>query len=74
MKEIFLAKFSEVFDENGRIKCCGREKCKELIQSAIDFLDSDRGLGIPREKLGNINTGVINESTIKVIHEYALSH
>ena len=41
--------YDEVFDSNGNVKLCGREKCKKLIDACknaykgVDFGDSETG-------------------------------
>lgn len=32
--KVFKNLFNEVFDHNGKVTLCGREKCKELIRAA----------------------------------------
>ena len=55
--------YDEVFDYNGDIKPCGREKCKNLIL-AFEEISNTKG------KFGDANTGMMNTEAIK---EYAYS-
>lgn len=52
-----LEKYERVFDENGNVKACGREACKDLI-SACEQLKPD-------VDFGNKDTGVMNVENIK---------
>jgi len=58
MKNIQIIKlYTEIFDKNGEIKPCGRDKCKKLImllseaEPSIDF--------------GNAETGFMNVDNIR---------
>lgn len=73
-KELFLEKYNEVFDEDDNIKCCGRNKCIELIEAAQDFLRSDNCIGIPLENLGSTQTGVLNKNNIFALHDYIVNN
>jgi hypothetical protein len=54
-----LEKYKKVFDEDGEIRLCGREACKDLIMACeekyaqIDF--------------GNTQTGMMNVENIKKV-------
>lgn len=60
LNDEFLKTYDEVFDENGCIRNCGREKCKKLINIA-NMLD-------PSAKYGDSNSGMINEYFMKQLH------
>ncbi len=49
--------YQEVFNEDGTIKLCGREKCSELIEALSGKY--------PEEDFGNKKTGMINVEKIK---------
>lgn len=49
--------YVEVFDENGNVRLCGREKCKELIMVCqLKWPDID---------FGDITSGFMNVDNIK---------
>ena len=48
----FKEAFEAVFDENGNVKLCGRETCKQLIKACTDLE--------PRTYFGNPITGQLN--------------
>lgn len=50
--------YSEVFNDDGSIKVCGRDKCKHLISCLSDMY--------PDKYFGDVNTGFLN---IKAIRE-----
>ena len=52
MKEEFKNLYNEVFDNNGKVKNCGREKCKKLIL-ICEKMD-------PNTIYGNKNTGFMD--------------
>ena len=54
-------KYDEVFDEDGKIKACGREKCKDLIQVCTMIA--------PMGIYGDQKTGFLNEEGIKKVKE-----
>lgn len=56
LEEMLLVVYDEVFDENGNVKACGREKCLELIEicSEID----------PFNYYGDSKQGFLNEANI----------
>jgi hypothetical protein len=58
----------EVFNENGEIKSCGRDKCKELIRVAKEFAASGR-YGDDFTDFGNEDTGFLNVKTMKAFKE-----
>lgn len=49
--------YNEVFDENGNVQLCGREKCKELIMACQ--------LVWPDIDFGDLNSGFMNVDKIK---------
>jgi hypothetical protein len=49
--------YNEVFDENGNVKLCGREKCKELIMAC--------NLKWPDIDFGDLTSGFMNIEKIK---------
>ena len=57
----FIKAYEEVFDENGNIKVCGRNACKNLI-SIAEMTD-------PATNYGNKNTGFINTENMKKLYE-----
>lgn len=57
MKQRFLGLYDLVFDENGNIKACGREVCKELIVLANQIEKN--------VKHGDETTGMMEVDTIK---------
>lgn len=56
----FIKLYNEVIDNNGNIKVCGRDKCKELIEIS-DKLDKNT-------YYGNIDTGMLNIEALKALH------
>lgn len=60
-KEEIKKMYSEVFDENGQVKLCGREKCKDLI-SAMSQL-------FPNVDFGSLKTGFMNVENMKIYKE-----
>jgi hypothetical protein len=62
IENIILEKYNEIFDEKGRVKLCGREKCIEFIE----LLSSN----YPGINFGNKETGMMNVSNI---NEFMLS-
>lgn len=58
--------YDEIFTDNGDIKSCGREKCKELIA----LLETT----YPNIDFGNKNTGFMNVKNIKEIINTILSN
>lgn len=61
--ERFKELYPEVIDENGSIKVCGREKCKELIKLA-HFITGKLNT------YGDHNTGCLNRD--KIIELYTI--
>lgn len=57
MKEKLKTVITEVFNENGEIRPCGREKCKELISLASQIY--------PKINFGDPNTGIMNMDAMK---------
>jgi len=57
MKQRFLGLYDLAFDENGNIKACGREVCKELIVLANQIEKN--------VKHGDETTGMMDVDTIK---------
>ena len=49
----------EVIDQNGNMRACGREKCKELILVLNDMY--------PNVDFGNPETGFVNQ---KMLYQY----
>lgn len=65
----FLNLYNEVFDQDGEIMVCGRDKCKNLIYQA-DKLE-------PQKSHGDLNTGYMKVQAIKNLKErycYAKDH
>ena len=56
----FIKLYNEVIDNNGNVKVCGRDKCKELIEIS-DKIDKNT-------YYGNINTGMLNIEALKTLH------
>lgn len=52
--------YNRVFDENGEIKLCGREACKELIR-ACEEMTGEVG------KFGSTETGFMEPEAIKAL-------
>jgi hypothetical protein len=50
-------KYEKVFDENGNIKACGRDACKDLIRECTNKW--------PDIDFGNADTGMMNVENIK---------
>ena len=63
--EKFKHVFNEVFDKNGNITACGRQKCKELIAAANDVNDLDVN---DSKYYGDIETGRLNIENVKKLH------
>ena len=51
--EIFKQQFEKVFDEEGNVKACGREACKELI-NMCKVQDSQTDFGDPMTGMMNV--------------------
>ena len=60
MKSEFLKKYNEVFNEDGTVKLCGREKCKNLI-IACEVLSKN----VTEGHFGNAVTGMMNIKNIQ---------
>lgn len=52
-----MEKYNKVFDENGDIKACGRDACKQLILACMEKW--------PDIDFGNPETGIMNVENIK---------
>lgn len=52
----FFELYDRCIDENGHVKACGRDACKDLLRYFSDF-------EYP-EKYGNIQTGMLNTEEI----------
>lgn len=60
MVKEFLSCYSEVFNEDGSQKACGREKCIKLIEVAEKLCPEE-----PAGKFGSTNTGMMNIVNLK---------
>lgn len=65
MKDLVL-KYNKVFDENGNIKACGRENCKDLIK-AIHAV-SDKIVG--DEEMGIMRVDILKKEYKKLVKGY----
>lgn len=61
-KKDFLNKYDEVFNEDGSIKLCGREKCKDLIIAAMALSNNSN-----TNYFGNEKTGMMNVPNIQTL-------
>lgn len=61
----FTRLYSEVIDNSGNVKACGRDKCKELIEIS-DKLDKNT-------YHGNIDTGMLHIDALKVLYNKVLN-
>lgn len=59
-KEDFSNIYEEVFNSDGSVKLCGREKCKDLIIACM-VLSSNNNKGY----FGNPDTGMMNVGNIQ---------
>ena len=59
-KNEFKEKYDAVFNENGSIKLCGREKCKDLVIACMVL--SKKGT---KNYFGNPDTGMMNVENIQ---------
>lgn len=59
-KNEFKEKYDAVFDENGSVKLCGREKCKDLVVACMVL--SKNG---SKNYFGNPDTGMMNVDNIQ---------
>lgn len=59
--EQLLKTYNQVFDVNGNVVACGREKCKELIKLCNENEE--------HTDFGDINTGFMNVENIKTLYE-----
>ena len=59
----FLYLYKDVFDKEGHTKLCGRDKCRDLIDSA-DALETDKQHG--NEKFGIMDIKSIHELRDKI--------
>ena len=55
--QAFINQYNKVFDEQGHIKACGREACKDLINMCK--------VEEPLTDFGNPMTGIMNIDNIK---------
>lgn len=56
---MFIENYNEVFSEDGKIKVCGREACKRLIETAYEIN--------PNVDYGNKQTGFMNVESLKAL-------
>lgn len=56
----FLDNYKNVFDSQGNIKACGRDKCKELIKLANNIE--------PEVFHGDLKTGYMNIASMKALY------
>ena len=63
MREEFLSCYNEVFNKDGNIKVCGRDKCIELIQLS-EKICPETG------KFGSKKTGYLNVEEIKKLKKF----
>lgn len=56
----FISLYNEVIDNNGNIRACGRDKCKELIEIS-NKIDSNT-------YYGNNETGMMNIETLRKLY------
>jgi hypothetical protein len=59
-KNEFKEKYDAVFNENGSVKLCGREKCKDLVIACM-VLSKNGG----KNYFGNPDTGMMNVENIQ---------
>lgn len=59
-KQDFLKVYSSVFNEDGSVKLCGREKCKDLIIACIVLSDNNT-------YFGDRETGMMNIENIQTL-------
>ena len=57
MEKDILGIYNEVFDKNGSVKLCGREKCIDLIRALSHKY--------PGENFGDTESGFMNINVIK---------
>lgn len=58
----FKTLYSEVFDENGNVRNCGREKCKKLINACQTMYEEKYG---KTKDFGNNENGFMKIKAIK---------
>lgn len=58
--EKFKKVYVEVFDDNGNVKVCGRNKCKELIELSDTLEDGSHG---------SMDTGIMGTESIKNLYQ-----
>lgn len=63
-KSKFLLIYKTVFDTDGNVKLCGRQRCKNLIHYANSIKQGD---------YGNEDTGFMNVPNIIMLHKELLS-
>ncbi len=68
----FLHIYWSVFEEDGSIKLCGREKCKDLIlccnnivKNYSDFKNDFGLMNVSEDYFGNLTSGMMNIEKIK---------
>lgn len=59
-KKTFENSYNEVFNPNGSVKLCGREKCKDLIIACMVLSKNDA-----KNYFGNPDTGMMNVENIQ---------
>lgn len=63
LQDSFLNLYKEIFNEDGSVKICGREKCRKLISLAIQMEKHEDGY------FGNDRTGMMNTEKIQELYE-----
>lgn len=61
IEERFLEYYREVFTDDNKVRACGRDKCRKLIEAAKEINNN--------EKYGNTSTGLMNIDNIIKLHE-----
>ena len=56
-QQILKTAYNAVFDENGKVKACGRDACSRLINLMRKYTSKN---------VGNENTGILEVDTIKL--------
>lgn len=59
MEKAFFRAYHEVFDDDGNVTICGREKCKKLIRLAKEVTPI----------YGDEESGMMKTDTIKALYE-----
>lgn len=52
MTEEFVKLYDKVFDEQGNVRTCGREACKDLIRFCQSYADGSSNICFGNEKTG----------------------